>query len=1621
MSTRTGWRTRLLIATALAMVAILGFATTAHAVAPTQPLLKDVWVSGVRKVTVQWYASTDASGHAVSYDIYRDVIPVTSSTISSRALSPVVTGFSGTTVQVNATALEASQSYVWFYAVVAKDDQSTPATSAPSLNMAPNLHGYRFDTNLIACTRCHSAHGVYKIPYTEKGSCYTCHGGTGFTAPLGAKSTFNTEASFYDTGTVTPGSRHRNQYMTDTKQECAACHTPHRTPYYYNASGVYDAASSYRRMLRVEYATGAYAYYSRASAPAQSNEFCFSCHGGSAVTWDGKTINASSAIGIVGGASAYANAGGDHNYAGYAASAHGTGVIYSNDYDGSALTTDNPAVQCEACHHNHASATDKLIDYRSSDTTIATKWAQAGLCYGCHSAASNESSVSGGNAAKPFAWNGRDVKAQFQKVSHHPTVARVGDPVAEPGTWSQTQVGDFDDDALTNTLVVAGGSGTSGAVQLAPVYSSSILLTEGFESGTFTANGWTDPAQWVANGTTANTGTYAAQLTSTGTAYDTYFQKSFNTSALTDAQVSFYWAFNGSGTTDYFGVQVSTDGSTFSDLMPATLSDQTTYTQATYPLPSGPTVYIRFNARVNATGEYARVDDVVVSGLATNGYLNSGNVVSTPIPVGAGSISSWTAATYTINQPAGSTIAVDVLDAADDSVILSGISSGASLSGVTASSIKLRARMAGNAPTPRVVSDDFNDNSFDTAKWADVYIGSTDADAAYTTTLRSITFGTALLDTLTGMDSRSPDSDSTGWYRSTNNGSDGSAGYAQTGTGNTTADRVMLKNFGDLSSLSSVDASFYWRNGGSTMTTGDYLYVEWSSNGGSTWSTIGSVTSTAADTTWGQLSATGLSTGTDCQLRVRARVASGSDSYWLDTIAVTGQHTATSIWPREANTQLTLRAEGTRIGGGGTADEGEFTYIKPTAADWVDTQDWDMIVAVPSYSNLPASGWMKTGLMVRTGSTEANAYAGGAIMAGVFVTDTNGVVFQSRTAISGAATVDAAGAGDAPVYLKLSRRGSTITGYKSSDGVAWQQVGSQSLTLGTYVLPGMCLTSSVNGQFSEATYNDFSVTESTGSSSVTPRLDDWTVTYQWIPSPTTGSLTCVNCHNVHYAGRGTAGTVWQMVRAALPSNTKVNYSGSPTQFCLECHDGSAPAAPVTTETTIVPYAVEFSAQAGSPFFPGWNKAAADVSWANSSHWNSAVQNMTPGCNTCHDPHASDNKRLTGLTAFYVGASPPGTHVNETRNNSATYNEQNLCYACHTEDRTPNCAGGACHGGAFDALNVQTAFGLAYRHPVEVSGRHSDTETATGLGASNRHSECADCHDPHAARSGLHTEGSSLSGGALRGAIGIKPVASWPGNWTVVAASGWTTERMTGEAGDVEAYVCLKCHSSYSGQPFSVTTPSNPAGYTSSDLALEFNPSNFSEHNVLGQSVGMEDVFTVGGTTYTWTKPADSAFLLSPWTSNSMMTCTSCHTNSTAAAKGPHGSSAQWLIDARGSATVADWKTTYLSNTTNGMSNTTNICAKCHTSLLSVNDVHAEGSHQGSTDGRCNNCHVGIPHGWKRPRLIGYTTDPAPYKTIAGGLEGIVVDDESPTGWSQTSDCLDAGCYGNEHNATGTLW
>jgi hypothetical protein len=135
--------------------------------------------------------------------------------------------------------------------------------------------------------------------------------------------------------------------------------------------------------------------------------------------------------------------------------------------------------------------------------------------------------------------------------------------------------------------------------------------------------------------------------------------------------------------------------------------------------------------------------------------------------------------------------------------------------------------------------------------------------------------------------------------------------------------------------------------------------------------------------------------------------------------------------------------------------------------------------------------------------------------------------------------------------------------------------------------------------------------------------------------------------------------------------------------------------------------------------------------------------------------------------------------------------------------------------------------------------------------------------------------------------------------------------------------------------------------------------------------------------------------------NSVLKCTDCHTGTVAGAAGPHGSSGKFLLDDRWNA--RDWKNVTLHNMQQVSGPNAYICAKCHfmgdaAQITTVApDTHSvlrgatvrglalvhqyasatsgNGGHAANYAGyRCGGCHIAIPHGWKRPRLLVSTAD-----------------------------------------------
>jgi len=131
----------------------------------------------------------------------------------------------------------------------------------------------------------------------------------------------------------------------------------------------------------------------------------------------------------------------------------------------------------------------------------------------------------------------------------------------------------------------------------------------------------------------------------------------------------------------------------------------------------------------------------------------------------------------------------------------------------------------------------------------------------------------------------------------------------------------------------------------------------------------------------------------------------------------------------------------------------------------------DGSVSARVVSQTKSSSWAKAGVMLRQSSSPGSMYYA------VFVTPSNGIVVQYRKAQGGNTTQLAALAGAVPVYLMVTRSGSTYTAYTSSNGVTWTLIAGSGVTLNMSgsVLAGMAVTSHNTKVLGTVTFDTVSI------------------------------------------------------------------------------------------------------------------------------------------------------------------------------------------------------------------------------------------------------------------------------------------------------------------------------------------------------------------------------------------------------------------------------------------------------------------------------------------------------------------------------------------------------------------
>jgi predicted CXXCH cytochrome family protein len=531
---------------------------------------------------------------------------------------------------------------------------------------------------------------------------------------------------------------------------------------------------------------------------------------------------------------------------------------------------------------------------------------------------------------------------------------------------------------------------------------------------------------------------------------------------------------------------------------------------------------------------------------------------------------------------------------------------------------------------------------------------------------------------------------------------------------------------------------------------------------------------------------------------------------------------------------------------------------------------------------------------------------------------------------------------------------------------------------------------------------------------------------------------CIFCHTPHNAAPRTPlwnrslDPVNYILYSSTTQSVIPSQPNGPSRLCLSCHDGTLalgavlqPLGGIATTGQITPdrpsyigvvlsddhpFSFSYTDAVSSPY-AGLNPSLlpSDLPFYGGS-------SMLIECSTCHDPHddayrtVDMNGQLTGkflvmdnrasalcikchsnidgwtLSSHRTSTSPTGSVLPLAPKTWPTWTTVSdwACEGCHT----PHSAGGAerllntlneedtcytCHNGTVAGKNIYRKFQEFSRHPVDLyTGEHDPTEQPTFI--TNRHVECVDCHNPHAAND----------------RVASAPYVSG----RLEKVSGMSAQRAAVDPASYEYEICFKCHAELIQR-----TPFIPRVIDNTNLQDAFSVANPSYHPIVG--VGQNPNI-----------PSIPSSFNPSLTTSSIIYCTDCHSDDAGGTNGPHGSRyAPILKD--------DYET--LDYTKESQSNYA-LCYECHDRQSILNDdsfskniATNKGGHSGhlADDTPCSVCHD--PHGITDNGLSGSHTH----------LINFDIRSVSPSGGNIYPVFNDTGtfsgsctlvCHGKDHNA-----
>ncbi|MEI7725565.1 MAG: cytochrome c3 family protein [Bacteroidota bacterium] len=466
---------------------------------------------------------------------------------------------------------------------------------------------------------------------------------------------------------------------------------------------------------------------------------------------------------------------------------------------------------------------------------------------------------------------------------------------------------------------------------------------------------------------------------------------------------------------------------------------------------------------------------------------------------------------------------------------------------------------------------------------------------------------------------------------------------------------------------------------------------------------------------------------------------------------------------------------------------------------------------------------------------------------------------------------------------------------------------------------------------------------------------------------------CLFCHTPHSSrpltplwNRNDPGVIYTL----YTSSTMKALPGQPdgtSMLCLSCHDGTIALGNVTSRST------DRGFQAGVTNMPqGLSNLNTNlrndhpISFLYTASLAMADGQLKPPsgiippvslengkvqCTSCHDPHknmtsdflvtTTQNSNLCNSChqrTYWMSSSHStstktwnGTPPDPWPYTEASYTTvaQNACESCHNphnsgsdvmllmyQKEENNCLD--CHNGNVASKNIAADFNKSYKHNIggymNIHVPNEPVQLYTSM-----HVECVDCHNPHAAKN--QAASPPAISGALAGVKGITQTG------TAVNPASYEYE------------ICYRCHAGSAGSPPAATSRI----LVQNSALLEFAPANPSFHPVAAMG-----------------KNPMVPSLITPWTTSSIMYCTSCHSgDGSSSSEGPHGSIYPHILKLQNLTT--DGGTT-ASGTTESASAYA-LCYSCHNRASILSDVSFKGHNkhlQSLVRAPCNTCHD--PHG-----------------------------------------------------------